>query len=234
LAYESTGQDGCGDESDEVAWGRIYRLGPGGATGFKDPSIIHFQAGDPATGVRMEELALHGLRFTLRPAAAVPLDKGKLKSSFAAGGIVDFGYDLTRFIPLLDELWVDAEAGLLVGSDELFLPFGVHIETASYIADRLSLVGSIGAAFTIVSKSIPVGGNSSATDIALSGTAVGMNVSAGVNYSIRPEWNLRFMLEGRSGFASTTLKNERKAPGLTVDAGHVLMPMASLSVSYTY
>jgi hypothetical protein len=232
VAYASTGEGGCGDDEEEQGYGRLKSIGPGGELGFEQPSIVRFQAGNPQSGVRMEELAMHGLRFGLRPAMALVLAKGQLESTFAAGALFEGGYDLTRFIPLLDETWVKADVGLLVGT-ETFLPLSVSFESVSYVADRLAVFGGLGLALTMVSKSLD-SGTFASSNVSVSGSSVGGRVAAGLNYSIRPEWNARLIVEARSGFGSTTLKNEKKLPGFELDGGQLLMPMISLSTSYTY
>lgn len=232
VAYGTAGQGGCGDDEQEQGYGRLTTIGPGGELGFEQPSIVHFQAGHPQSGVRMEELAMHGLRFGVRPAAALVLAKGDLESSFAAGALLEGGYDLTRFVGLLDESWIKADVGLLFG-DETFLPISVSFETASYVADRLAIFGDLGFALTVVSKSLETGTFAS-SNVTVTGSSFGGRVAVGLNYSIRPEWNARLIVEARSGFGSTTLKNEDKLPGFEVDGGQLLLPMLSLGTSYTY
>lgn len=177
----------------------------------------------------MEEYALHGLRFAVQPTIALLLDKGDLESTATGGALLEAGYDLTRFVPLLNEVWLKAEVGMLFGS-ESFIPIGLGIEGASYVGDRLSLIAGLGAALTFASATTELG----TRDITMSGSAFGAAANAGINYAIRPDWHARLMVEARTGFGKTELKNDEELPGVTIDAGSLLMTMATLSISYTY
>lgn len=242
LAYGDSGSDGCGDSSDEQGWARISSVGPGSEAGFENLSIVHFQAGNPASGVRMEEYALHGLRFALRPTFGMLLAVGDLDSGVAFGGEFQASYDLTRFIPLWDEFWFDVHAGILVGSDS-YIPLGLGVESAKYLGDRWSVVAGAGFALTGVGHTVSVGAayvNASGTpttvseDTAVSGISMGMYLRGGLNYALRPNWHVRGILEVRSGFGSATLENKTELPGYELDGGPLLSTLLSASLSYTY
>ena len=119
IAYPVAGGDDCSEGAEEGGFGRIYAVGPGGDAGLRQPSEFHFQSGSPSPGVRMEEFAMHGLRFALQPSAAIVLAKGDLESTFVGGSLFEAGYDLTRWIPFLDEILVRGPRRSVAGLGDL-------------------------------------------------------------------------------------------------------------------
>ena len=221
-------------EGKEVGFGRITKLGPGGENGKAEPSLVKFRTGNPPVGTHMTEYAMHGARLGLEPTIWFPFLRGELRSRVAGGGVLRLGYDLSRLIPVFDEIWSVGGIGVLRGvGRETFMTYDVGIEINQYLFKRLSVFGSFGTGGTTAFKKVP-NPVPDGEDVLLSGGVFALYLRGGPEVVVRPDWHLRFLVEARSGLHRATLENEEDAPGETRDGGHLLGLSAGLSVAHTF
>lgn len=210
----------CGT-GKEIGWGRVQRVGVGGEKGVEDPSLVKFRVGNPAAGSYMEEHTLIGARIGVEPVAQFLLSKGALESSVAIGAAVRVGYDLSPIVGAFDEFWlVGGAAYLLGGSSENFLNFDLGLEGMSYLGGHLGFFYGAGFAYLTAKKG------------SLGGGLFGGGGRLGLDYAFSPEWSLRLMGEGKTGFGTVALRDSSGIPGF--DAGSLASVSGSLAVTVTF
>jgi hypothetical protein len=223
VAASRTGQGSSG-------FARIVELGPGGEDGSRQPSRLKFKTGDADVGSKMTEFPLMGVHVGAHPAFMYVFAKGDLESNLGYGGIVSLSYDASSHIPLFDEFWARVDAGYLAGkAEEAFLPIDVGLQAGNYVSSGLTLDIGLGFSALIASKKP----KNVVTDESLNGASSGVYARGSLSHAFSPDWDVAFGLEARSGFSSTTLKND-KLPGMSLNAGRMLGALAMLSAGHTF
>ena len=217
------------DAKESTAFLRVVRLGPGGDDGDANPSQLKFRGGDAPVGSRLKEYPLLGVHLGVRPAVMFLAKKGKLDTNLGYGGSATVAYDLSSAISIFDEFWIRGDVGYLRGSSNegFFLvdagPEGVH-----YLGGGLAVVYDLAFSALVADKSVNVAGQNQTW----SGVSAGAAARLGLDYAFSPQWDLALAAEGRTGFSSAKLKND-KAPGTIVDAGSLLGAVGLLTVGHT-
>jgi hypothetical protein len=214
-----------------LGFARVVRLGRGGSAGARDPSSVKFKSGEAPPGSRMSEYALMGVQVGLRPGVLYLLAGGDLETSLAYGGAVNVGYDVSRIIPLFDEVWLRGNVGYFVGAeDESFLNVDVAPEAMSYLGGGLAY--GLSAGLSALVPNVRVSTGSSETEQTWSGSSIGVLARASLEYAFGPDWSASLAVEGRTGLSSTSLEND--ASTLKIDAGSLMAGLAFLNVGHTF
>lgn len=222
-------------EGKEIGFARITKLGPGGEEGEASPSVVAFRAGNAPVGTHMTEYAMHGARLGLEPKVGFVFVKGDLQSTVVGGAVLRLGYDLSRFIPVFDEVWSVGGIGYLRGANrETYVTYDVGIELDQYVLKRWAVFAGLGAGGTSVFKKVANATEGATGDVLLGGGVFAMYVRGGPEVVIRPDWHLRFLLEFRSGLHRATLDNEEDAPGQMLNGGPLLGLSAGISAAHTF
>ncbi|MEX1368838.1 MAG: hypothetical protein AB1Z98_37265 [Nannocystaceae bacterium] len=221
-------------EGEEIGFARIIKLGPGGESGKTTPSEVRFRTAGVPLGTHMTEYAMHGARLGAEPTLGFMLVKGDLEGTIVGGATLRLGYDLSRFVPFLDEAWSVGGFGYLRGGNrETFLTYDVGFEVDKYAWKRLAFFASLGLGGTSALKKVPNAALGGDEDILLQGGVFAMYLRTGPEVIIRPDWHLRFALELRTGFNRAILDNE-EAPEQTINGGPLLGLSTALSVAHTF
>jgi hypothetical protein len=222
-------------EGEEVGFARITKLGPGGEEGEANPSVVKFRTGDAPLGTHMTEYAMHGARLGLEPKIGFVFVKGELESTVVGGGVLRLGYDLSRFIPVFDEVWSVGGIGYLRGANrETYVTYDVGIELDQYVLRRWAIFAGLGMGGTSVFKKVRRTAEGATGDVLLGGGVFATYLRGGPEVTLRPDWHLRFLLEFRSGLHRATLENEEDAPGQTLNGGPLLGVSAGISAAHTF
>jgi hypothetical protein len=223
--------DGSNGDGRSLGFARVVQLGPGGRAGDGAPSRLKFKSGEAPAGTRMSEYALMGVRFGVRPGVLVLAAKGDLQTTLGYGGELSAGYDLTRHLPLLDEIWARVNLGYFKGvQNEGFLDVDLGLEAMSIVGGGVASLFGVGFSGLVAGSTFrePV----SATEVSLSGGNLGAFARAGIEYSFGPDWSAELAAEARAGFSSATLKSEKSL--MRVDGGRLVGGLALLSVGHTF
>lgn len=102
-----------------IGFGRVKTLGPGGAGGSKDPSMLRFLAGGADSGTRIQEHPQIGVSLAVGPLVSLMTETAPSMEDAATfpGATVEVGYNMTHLVPIGHEFWMRTYL------DGLFLPF---------------------------------------------------------------------------------------------------------------
>lgn len=223
-------------EGEEVGFVRITKLGPGGQEGRADPSVVEIRAGNPPLGTHMTEYPMHGARLGVVPTLGYLGLRGGLRSQLVGGGSVTLSYDLSRYIRLFDEIWSVGSIGYARGvGKEWFLTYDVGLELNEYLFKRLSIFTSVRLGGTSAFKKVPYVTAEGDSEVQIGGGVFSIGGRVGPEIVLRPDWHLRFVIEGRGGLSRATLKNDEDAPGRQpLDGGRLLMLSGGISIAHTF
>lgn len=218
-------------EPEDVGWAKVTYVGGGGDLGHQHPSFLAFRAGDAHAGLHMREYAMFGVRLGVRAGMLWVLDAGDLTGGIAPGAELKAAYDLTPLLslmPVFEELSVTTAVGVFFGSDsETYFVGDLGLEGVRYLADHLGLLAALDVGYTGVSMGVT-------DDVSVSGGVLALQAKAGLDWALRPEWNLGFHAAARLGLGSATLKNEERLPGVEVGGGSLLSLLLMADVGYTF
>ena len=196
-----------------TAFLKVVHVGPGGAAGATEPSVLTARLGEAPDGARLD--VYHRLGVVVAPYAAVAMltycdGNTRVQSGLASqdftlpdamfGGGATIGYDVSSIVHS-SESYVRVGAGIFTGNglntSARLVPIDLWLEKGFDLARRLTLVTAVGGTLQLGSvdllTSLPP-----ATDVLhVSSATYGPAVRLGLDVLLHPDWSLRLEAAAR-------------------------------------
>ncbi len=196
-----------GEHDERIAFFKVARLGPGGAAGEKDQTILDPLAGDAPKGAHLEGYPRVGL--VIVPHASFGLltycygttrvQSGEAYQDFGLpsvlfGGGATLGYDISSFLHSTDTS-LRIGGGVFTGSGlntvATLIPIDLWLEKGFYLARRLALTTAVGGTVQLSSVNVLTALDGVEEDLHVSSTVFGPAVRLGLEVMLHPDWSLK-------------------------------------------
>jgi hypothetical protein len=239
--------------NERVAFFKAVRIGPGGAAGEQDHSLLVARSGEAPEGARVDAYPQLGL--VIAPYASFALltysygttrvRSGSAFQDFTLpeavfGGGATLGYDLSSLLGWT-ETYARVGAGVFVGSglntSATLVPLDLWFEKGFYLARRLSLAAAIGGTLQLTSVNVLTAIPPIAEDLHVASTMVGPAARLGLDVMLHPDWSLKVEAAARVPLNSASYT---EADGKTVPAewlsrdDHFATIAANLGIAKTF
>ena len=206
--------------NERIAFLKAVDVGPGGAAGEQDHTVLSTRAGDAPEGARVD--AYRQLGIVVAPygsfgmltfgSGTTTVHSGAASQDFTLpdavfGGGASIGFDLSAALHST-ETYVRIAGGVLVGSglntSAMLVPIDLWLEKGIYLARRVTLTGAIGGTVQRTSVTLATALSSSADDLHLSSILVGPAARLGFDVLLHPDWSLKIEAAARVPLNSAT------------------------------
>ncbi|MBX3191965.1 MAG: PEGA domain-containing protein [Labilithrix sp.] len=199
--------------NERIAFFKAVKIGPGGAAGENEPSVLVTRAGEAPEGARLD--AYRQLGLVLAPYGSFGLltysygltrvRSGSVFQDFTLpdvvfGGGATIGYDLSSLVGWT-ETYARVGVGVLTGhglnTSATLVPIDLWFEKGFYLARRLSLAAAVGGTVQLASVNILTSMPAFEEELHVASTMIGPAARLGVDVMLHPDWSLKIEAAAR-------------------------------------
>jgi hypothetical protein len=193
--------------NERVAFLKAVEIGPGGAAGEREHTVLSTRAGDAPEGARIDAYRQLGIVFApygsfgmlTFGSGTTTVHSGATSQDFSLpdavfGGGASIGFDLSSVLRST-ETYVRVGGGVLTGSGlnttAMLVPIDLWLEKGLYVARRVTLTAAVGGTVQLTSVTLATALGPSADDLHLSSIVAGPAARLGFDVLLHPDWSVR-------------------------------------------